>query len=107
MTDPTNPQFAYVVWRVEAQPAGSDHPRTMEMFSRTIDGGWTWEPPDPCRLRPRQRCVAHLAAGSGEEGVTLSKLRRGFLPRDQSRLARQDFAVALSWHPSPLRLDRH
>jgi hypothetical protein len=43
--DRTEPQFAYEVWRVQVQPPGSDQPRWLEMFSRTTDGGQTWEPP--------------------------------------------------------------
>src|SRR5262249_59071616 len=34
--DRTDPQIAYVVWSVD---------REMEMFSRTTDGGGTWESP--------------------------------------------------------------
>ncbi len=43
--DHTDPQMAYSVWRVQVQPPGSAQPRWMEMFSRTTDGGRTWEPP--------------------------------------------------------------
>ena len=42
--DPIDPQFAYVVWRVQVQPPGSDQPRWMVMFSRTTDGGRIWDP---------------------------------------------------------------
>src|SRR5262245_30436558 len=36
--DPTNPQFAYATWALE------ETNRTVSMFSRTTDGGQTWEP---------------------------------------------------------------
>ena len=42
--DPTDPRIAYIVWRRQVQPPGSDQPRWMVMFSRTTTGGRTWEP---------------------------------------------------------------
>jgi hypothetical protein len=42
--DPTDPQIAYVSWRVQVQPAGDSDARWLEMFSRTTNGGQTWEP---------------------------------------------------------------
>ncbi|HEY1341456.1 MAG TPA: sialidase family protein, partial [Bryobacteraceae bacterium] len=39
--DPNDPHYAYVVWTGSLSGIGSQ----LAMFSRTIDGGATWEPP--------------------------------------------------------------
>jgi hypothetical protein len=43
--DPRNANFVYAVWfRSVESPQGSPNPRTQTLFTRTTDGGRTWEP---------------------------------------------------------------